>query len=418
MPKFYFIVLVLVFAGTPLLSQNPYIKTSLFYETDKYELTPEQLSILDNLVFDLNGKEIQKVIIRGNTDADADSIYNINLSNKRAGAVADYLNKNGLDKSKFIIDHYGENKPKASNTNEIGKQQNRRVDIIVMYKIPISQTQVDVVVVEDTIISTTNSDCKKDTIIYLAGGSQIKMNACEYRDKKDCLEFTEYITAESIQAAGLTTYDDDGNELFSGGMFKLETCDSSCVEKPVIVRLPVPCNLSMSMQLFTLGEDGSWTDPQNQVRVISLNGNLFYEFAIECDDQLNVDKRVFVKNVDRRIKRSKLQNLLAKKTKFKAEKGMVFTQVSIEFACPIGQYNAQIKRKGKKAVFTDFGCLTQEMKVRVAAKSNNEEIVTGYKALHMYQNIKYRNKCGTNPKKVKISTLDFTPKVIEQNIRM
>lgn len=37
------------------IAQNPYLKTSIYFETDKYLLTPEHLPILDNLIADVSG---------------------------------------------------------------------------------------------------------------------------------------------------------------------------------------------------------------------------------------------------------------------------------------------------------------------------------------------------------------------------
>ncbi len=428
-------------------AQNPYLKTSIYFETDKYLLTPEHLLILDNLIADVSGKQIIKVVIRGNTDADADSLYNLKLSEKRATGVADYLSEKGLDKAKFVKDYYGENKPKSTNSNEVGKQQNRRVDIIITYKNPSPEPAQPIVEVESEIQQTLNENCDKDTIIYLPSGSQVKMNACEYRLKKDCISFKEYITPESIREAGLTTVDDNGNELLSGGMITFETCDTNCLNKPAYVRLPVPCNLSMNMLLYTLNSDSTWSDPQNQIRVVSQGGNLFYEFPIQCAYNKNINDNRTTKNVDKPLSNGnkginkpgrsitfncdelatgnrrgggngKLSKALAPKTKFKVEKGMKLQEVSIASTCPLGQFNAKINKRGTKAKFVDLGCLPQTLEVRIVATKDSAQIVTGYKSLRLLTNVKFRKRCDTNPKLIKVNSLDFIGPKLEENFRM
>jgi len=450
MPKFYLCLILITSLSVSAIAQNPYLKTSIYFETDKYLLTPEHLPILDNLIADLSGKQIIKVVIRGNTDADADSLYNLKLSEKRATSVSDYLSEKGLDKTKFVKDYYGENKPKSTNSNEVGKQQNRRVDIIITYKNPIPEAAQPIVEVAEEIQQTPNENCDKDTIVYLPGGSQIKMNACEYRLKKDCISFKEYITPESIREAGLTTMDDNGNELLSGGMITFETCDTNCLNEPAYVRLPVPCNLSMNMLLYTLNGDSTWSDPQNQIRVVSQGGNLFYEFPIQCaynknvntDNNINNNNRTS-KNVDVPVSNGnnksnnsgrsitfncdvvtsgvgtgKISRALTPKTKFKAEKGMTLNSVTISSTCPLGQYVAKINRRGTKAKFVNLGCLPQTAEVRIIATKDSAQIVTGYKSLRLLTDVKFRKRCDTNPKLIKVNSLDFIGPKLEENFRM
>ncbi len=439
MAKFYLSFILLILVATPIFSQNPYIKISVYFETDQHILTNNQKIDIDNLIADINGKEIVKVIIRGNTDTDADSIYNVKLSEKRTTNVANYLAEKKLDKSKFETDHYGENKPKATNSNELGKQQNRRVDIIIIYKIPIDIKEPPVVIIDDEVQLTSNENCDKDTIIYLPGGSQVKMNACEYREKKDCIVLKEYITPESIQAAGFVTMDENGNELQSGGMLTFETCDTSCLQSPALIRLPVPCNMSMDMMLYSLNADNTWGNPQDQIRIVSQGGNLFYEFPVECPYEKKGNSNT--KNVDRIVTDNKInlnvdrpsnsitfncdirplsgKRLFRPKTKFKAEKGMQFESVSLSTTCPLGQYNADLNKRRTKAVFKDIGCLAQSAEVRIVAKKEDKEIETGYKSLRMFKDVRKNRRCGTgNPKKIKVSMIDFTDPIVDDNIRM
>lgn len=71
-------------------------------------------------------------IIIGHTDDVGKETYNIDLSRRRAQAVADYLVSTGVDAAKLRVVGRGENDPIASNDTEEGRAENRRVDIIVV----------------------------------------------------------------------------------------------------------------------------------------------------------------------------------------------------------------------------------------------------------------------------------------------
>ncbi len=67
-------------------------------------------------------------IITGHTDSRASDAYNMDLSQRRANAVARLAEKSGVRIAD--VRGYGERMPKASNNTAAGMQQNRRVEII------------------------------------------------------------------------------------------------------------------------------------------------------------------------------------------------------------------------------------------------------------------------------------------------
>jgi outer membrane protein OmpA-like peptidoglycan-associated protein len=74
------------------------------------------------------------VEIIGHTDSDGAAAYNAELSQRRAGAVADVLQSGGVTFDRLKTSGRGEDQPIASNLTEDGKAQNRRVEIIVIPK--------------------------------------------------------------------------------------------------------------------------------------------------------------------------------------------------------------------------------------------------------------------------------------------
>ncbi len=70
--------------------------------------------------------------ISGHTDSTGSDSYNQKLSERRAEAVKNALVGMGVNPSRLTTVGYGESKPIASNNNEGGRQQNRRVEVRVV----------------------------------------------------------------------------------------------------------------------------------------------------------------------------------------------------------------------------------------------------------------------------------------------
>ncbi|HZY67548.1 MAG TPA: OmpA family protein [Devosia sp.] len=76
-------------------------------------------------------KKFNKTIVDvyGHTDNTGSDSHNQDLSQRRAVAVATVLANQGIDQRRFYIEGRGETDPIASNSNETGRSQNRRVEI-------------------------------------------------------------------------------------------------------------------------------------------------------------------------------------------------------------------------------------------------------------------------------------------------
>lgn len=109
--------LTLIMPGNITFASNSADISSSFYPT------------LNSLV--LTFKEFNKngVNIVGHTDSTGSAELNQSLSTRRAQSVASYLAANGVDSSRISAYGAGPNQPIASNANEAGRAQNRRVEI-------------------------------------------------------------------------------------------------------------------------------------------------------------------------------------------------------------------------------------------------------------------------------------------------
>ncbi len=73
----------------------------------------------------------RKVRIEGFTDSTGSEAYNEELSKARAATVAQVLEQEGVDSARIVTAGYGEGYPVATNATAVGRQQNRRVEIII-----------------------------------------------------------------------------------------------------------------------------------------------------------------------------------------------------------------------------------------------------------------------------------------------
>ncbi len=73
-----------------------------------------------------------QVVVAGHTDSQGSEQYNLDLSLRRANAVAEYLMIHGVARSRLGTEGRGELEPIASNDTAAGRAQNRRVEIFVV----------------------------------------------------------------------------------------------------------------------------------------------------------------------------------------------------------------------------------------------------------------------------------------------
>jgi outer membrane protein OmpA-like peptidoglycan-associated protein len=79
----------------------------------------------------LNKYPDRTTIIEGYTDSVGSDDYNQGLSQRRADAVKSYLVAQGIDASRLVAAGKGESAPVGNNASATGRQQNRRVEVII-----------------------------------------------------------------------------------------------------------------------------------------------------------------------------------------------------------------------------------------------------------------------------------------------
>ena len=85
---------------------------------------------VDRLATVLKEDAARKVLIEGHTDSVGSDEYNQSLSERRAQSVQAALFERGVEASQISTVGKGETSPVASNDSPVGRQQNRRVELV------------------------------------------------------------------------------------------------------------------------------------------------------------------------------------------------------------------------------------------------------------------------------------------------
>lgn len=103
--------------------------SNITFDTNSADIKPNFYDVLNSVALVL--KEYNKTLINitGHTDSTGTEAYNLNLSQRRATSVGQYLISQGIDPTRIAAAGMGESQPIASNDTPEGRQQNRRVEI-------------------------------------------------------------------------------------------------------------------------------------------------------------------------------------------------------------------------------------------------------------------------------------------------
>lgn len=105
--------------------------SDVLFDSGKYTLRPlarEKLAKISGIVL---AYPSLKLAVEGNTDSVGSDAFNQVLSEQRAQGVRSYLTQEGVPESSTSAAGFGKNQPIASNATAEGRQQNRRVELVV-----------------------------------------------------------------------------------------------------------------------------------------------------------------------------------------------------------------------------------------------------------------------------------------------
>lgn len=115
-----------------LTTEGRFATYGILFDTNSANLRPESTGTLREIGEMLQDHEDLRLRIEGHTDAEGSDEHNLRLSGERAQAVVDYLVEEfDIAADRLAADGLGESVPVGDNATASGRQQNRRVELVV-----------------------------------------------------------------------------------------------------------------------------------------------------------------------------------------------------------------------------------------------------------------------------------------------
>jgi len=198
---------------TESLNQNkPVIFESLQFEENSYALRKDVLPKLDYLARFLERYPMFRLEIKGHTDADGSDLYNLQLSQRRAEQIRDYIIERGkFGNERVTAEGFGEKYPIMPNDTEENKKINRRVEF-------------ELVLADE--LATDGPLPSEDELIFKDNDEEFDLDTDEFLDTMDWDEmdgddFDDWLLDED------DFFDDDDDLLFDDDLFEEEEKDSN-----------------------------------------------------------------------------------------------------------------------------------------------------------------------------------------------
>lgn len=104
----------------------------ILFATNSDQLLDASFPILDEVASVLDQNQRLRIRVEGHTDTDGKAEHNQELSTRRAASVRAYLVGKGVPEERLESTGCGQTVPVADNATDDGKQQNRRVEFVIM----------------------------------------------------------------------------------------------------------------------------------------------------------------------------------------------------------------------------------------------------------------------------------------------
>lgn len=107
------------------------VRNEILFDFNSYALRGSSRDELREMADVFSRYNDTTIVVAGHTDSVGSHSYNQRLSERRADAVAGYLQNLGVRGSRLDAIGHGESRPKATNSTASGRQANRRVELYV-----------------------------------------------------------------------------------------------------------------------------------------------------------------------------------------------------------------------------------------------------------------------------------------------
>lgn len=105
----------------------------VYFDTNKDTIQPKSFGVLEQVAQVLKSRpDITRLRVEGHTDDRGNDAYNLDLSQRRAAAVRQFLIDKGIAADRLVARGYGESHPIGDNTTAAGRDTNRRVEFHII----------------------------------------------------------------------------------------------------------------------------------------------------------------------------------------------------------------------------------------------------------------------------------------------
>jgi OOP family OmpA-OmpF porin len=118
--------------GAKVNGSGCWVLSNVLFDTDKAVIKPVSYPELDDVVRVFEENPGLHVKVDGHTDSQGSDAHNLDLSQRRAEAIREYLVGHGTAPERLTAQGFGENKPVADNDTAEGRALNRRVELKVL----------------------------------------------------------------------------------------------------------------------------------------------------------------------------------------------------------------------------------------------------------------------------------------------
>lgn len=102
----------------------------ILFDTDAAVIKTESKPVLEEVLRLLKDEPDWALLVEGHTDSTGNSAHNLTLSQQRAASVKAYLVAGGIAPTRLQSAGFGQSKPVSDNGSELGRAQNRRVELV------------------------------------------------------------------------------------------------------------------------------------------------------------------------------------------------------------------------------------------------------------------------------------------------
>ena len=106
-------------------------ESGILFDVNSPVLRQNAKNNVNDLAHILQKYENTNIRVEGHTDSNGSSEHNLELSKNRAATVSNQLQTQNVLGSRIQVVGYGEDQPTANNNSDVGRQENRRVEIAI-----------------------------------------------------------------------------------------------------------------------------------------------------------------------------------------------------------------------------------------------------------------------------------------------